>query len=95
MNSTTTSQKSTLNIKLLIKVIAIFLLLMGLIYVAAPYVQEFARRTKQNTEQNSNKTRSKIRKKTKSKNNIKKNNKWENKKSNGKNEPHKNQNIKK
>jgi len=84
MKSTTITNK-TINIKFTAKLIGLLLLLGTFVYSGTAYFNEFAHKKKQKTEQNnSNRTKS---------NNKSEN--WQNKKKSGKNEPHKNQNVKK
>ncbi len=86
MNTTTITNKQTINIKFITKLIGLLLLLGTLVYSGTTYFNQFAHKKKQKTEQkNSNRTKS----------NSKNDRNWQNKKKSGKNEPHKNQNVKK
>ncbi len=91
------SEKKTLNISITIKILLISLLITFTIYKANEFLREFAQHKNEKTEQKSNKSKSQTKndstsktKKSKSNNNDN----WNNKKKNGKNEPHKNQDVK-
>ncbi len=86
------SEKKTLNISITIKILLISLLITFTIYKANEFLREFAQHKNEKTEQKSNKSKSRTKNDSKSNNN---NDNWKNKNKSGKNEPHKNQDIKK